>query len=53
MTEPTQRGLLRIERETVQGQGKSARAALESDIGRAFELVMNDLALWRRCGRVG
>jgi DNA-binding GntR family transcriptional regulator len=34
------------------GDGKSARAALESDIGRAFDLVMNDLAFWQRRGRV-
>jgi DNA-binding GntR family transcriptional regulator len=35
------------------GDGKSARAALESDIGRAFDLVMNDLAFWQQHGRVG
>jgi DNA-binding GntR family transcriptional regulator len=33
------------------GDGKSARAALESDIGRAFDLVMNDLAFWQRRGK--
>jgi len=32
------------------GDGKAARAALESDIGRAFELVMQDEALWERQG---
>ncbi|HEX4676184.1 MAG TPA: FCD domain-containing protein, partial [Steroidobacteraceae bacterium] len=32
------------------GDGKSARAALESDIGRAFELVMTDETLWQRQG---
>jgi DNA-binding GntR family transcriptional regulator len=30
--------------------GTAARAALESDIGRAFELVMTDQALWQRRG---
>jgi DNA-binding GntR family transcriptional regulator len=30
--------------------GKAARAALESDIGRAFELVMSDHILWQRLG---
>jgi DNA-binding GntR family transcriptional regulator len=30
--------------------GAAARAALESDIGRAFDLVMTDSALWRRRG---
>jgi DNA-binding GntR family transcriptional regulator len=29
------------------GDGKAARAALESDIGRAFELVMTDPASWQ------
>jgi DNA-binding GntR family transcriptional regulator len=32
------------------GAGGAARAALESDIGRAFDLVMTDQALWRRRG---
>jgi DNA-binding GntR family transcriptional regulator len=32
------------------GDGKGARAALESDIGRAFELVMTDQSLWQRRG---
>ena len=32
------------------GDGKAARAALESDIGRAFELVMTDQALWDQHG---
>jgi DNA-binding GntR family transcriptional regulator len=32
------------------GDGKAARAALESDIGRAFELVMTDHALWEQHG---
>jgi DNA-binding GntR family transcriptional regulator len=30
--------------------GKAARAALESDIGRAFDLVMTDQTLWQRRG---
>jgi DNA-binding GntR family transcriptional regulator len=30
--------------------GKAARAALESDIGRAFELVMTDQTLWQSRG---
>jgi DNA-binding GntR family transcriptional regulator len=30
------------------GDGKAARAALESDIGRSFELVMTDQALWQQ-----
>ena len=28
--------------------GRAARAALESDIGRAFQLVLNDTSLWDR-----
>ena len=32
------------------GDGKAARAALESDIGRAFELVMTDQTLWQGQG---
>jgi DNA-binding GntR family transcriptional regulator len=32
------------------GDGKSARSALESDIGRAFELVMTDETLWQHRG---
>jgi DNA-binding GntR family transcriptional regulator len=32
------------------GDGKAARAALESDIGRSFELVMEDTSLWQRQG---
>lgn len=32
------------------GDGKTARAALESDIGRAFDLVMTDQTLWQRSG---
>src|SRR6201996_6292608 len=32
------------------GDGKAARAALESDIGRAFDLVMTDKNLWQRQG---
>jgi DNA-binding GntR family transcriptional regulator len=32
------------------GDGKAARAALESDIGRSFELVMEDESLWQRQG---
>lgn len=32
------------------GDGHAARAALESDIGRAFDLVMTDQALWQRSG---
>jgi DNA-binding GntR family transcriptional regulator len=32
------------------GDGRAARAALESDIGRAFNLVMTDEALWQRSG---
>jgi DNA-binding GntR family transcriptional regulator len=35
------------------GDGKAARAALESDIGRAFELVMTDQTLWQRRGGAG
>ena len=34
------------------GDGKAARAALESDIGRSFELVMEDESLWQREGGV-
>jgi DNA-binding GntR family transcriptional regulator len=30
------------------GDGVAARAALEADIGRAFDLVMNDESLWQR-----
>jgi DNA-binding GntR family transcriptional regulator len=30
------------------GDGTAARAALEADIGRAFDLVMGDESLWRR-----
>jgi DNA-binding GntR family transcriptional regulator len=30
------------------GDGRAARAALESDIGRSFDLVMTDQSLWRR-----
>jgi DNA-binding GntR family transcriptional regulator len=30
--------------------GEAARAALEDDIGRAFDLVMNDETIWRRQG---
>jgi DNA-binding GntR family transcriptional regulator len=32
------------------GDGAGARAALESDIGRAFDLVMTDQALWEQGG---
>jgi DNA-binding GntR family transcriptional regulator len=32
------------------GDGKAARVALESDIGRSFRLVMDDEALWERRG---
>jgi DNA-binding GntR family transcriptional regulator len=32
------------------GDGNAARRALESDIGRAFDLVMTDEALWQRSG---
>jgi len=32
------------------GDGKAARAALESDIGRSFELVMQDESLWQHQG---
>lgn len=32
------------------GDGPTARAALESDIGRAFDLVMTDQTLWQRSG---
>jgi DNA-binding GntR family transcriptional regulator len=32
------------------GNGAGARAALESDIGRAFDLVMTDEALWQQSG---
>jgi DNA-binding GntR family transcriptional regulator len=35
------------------GDGTAARAALESDIGRSFELVMEDKSLWQREGGVG
>jgi DNA-binding GntR family transcriptional regulator len=31
-----------------QGDGSAARAALEADIGRSFDLVMRDEALWAR-----
>jgi DNA-binding GntR family transcriptional regulator len=34
------------------GDGKAARAALESDIGRSFKLVMEDESLWQRQGGV-
>src|SRR5580700_1300534 len=30
------------------GEGVAARAALEADIGRAFDLVMSDESLWQR-----
>jgi DNA-binding GntR family transcriptional regulator len=29
------------------GDGVAARAALEADIGRAFDLVMSDESLWQ------
>ncbi|MDB6091811.1 MAG: GntR family transcriptional regulator [Gammaproteobacteria bacterium] len=32
------------------GDGKAAREALECDIGRSFELVMTDQALWQQHG---
>jgi DNA-binding GntR family transcriptional regulator len=32
------------------GDGKAARQALQADIGRSFELVMNEHALWQRRG---
>ncbi len=32
------------------GDADAARAALESDIGRAFDLVINDQSLWQRRG---
>lgn len=32
------------------GDGNAAQAALESDIGRSFELVMEDKSLWHRQG---
>ncbi|HWJ34219.1 MAG TPA: GntR family transcriptional regulator [Steroidobacteraceae bacterium] len=32
------------------GDGTAARAALEADIGRAFDLVMNDESLWQARG---
>jgi DNA-binding GntR family transcriptional regulator len=32
------------------GDGPAARAALEADIGRSFDLVMNDESLWTRRG---
>ncbi|HVW68571.1 MAG TPA: GntR family transcriptional regulator, partial [Steroidobacteraceae bacterium] len=35
------------------GDGKAARAALESDIGRAFELVMTDPTWWQKSGGAG
>ena len=38
----------RIQRYATEG----ARAALESDIGRSFELVMRDESLWERQGGV-
>jgi DNA-binding GntR family transcriptional regulator len=33
------------------GDGAGARAALESDIGRAFDLVMTDPVVWQQHGR--
>jgi DNA-binding GntR family transcriptional regulator len=33
------------------GDGKAARAALESDIGRSFEIVMTDQTVWQQHGR--
>jgi DNA-binding GntR family transcriptional regulator len=35
------------------GDGIAARAALEADIGRAFDLVMSDESLWQRRDGVG
>ncbi|HXP63951.1 MAG TPA: GntR family transcriptional regulator [Steroidobacteraceae bacterium] len=32
------------------GDGKAARLALQSDIGRSFELVMNEHSIWHRRG---
>jgi DNA-binding GntR family transcriptional regulator len=32
------------------GDGKAARAALESDIGRSFDLVMTDQTVWQQHG---
>lgn len=32
------------------GDGKAARLALQSDIGRAFDLVMNEHTIWHRRG---
>lgn len=32
------------------GDGKAARHALQSDIGRSFELIMNEHAIWQRRG---
>jgi hypothetical protein len=32
------------------GDGKAARNALESDIGRSFDLVMTDPVFWREQG---
>jgi DNA-binding GntR family transcriptional regulator len=32
------------------GDGAAARTALEADIGRSFDLVMNDEALWNAHG---
>lgn len=34
------------------GDGKAARHALQSDIGRSFELIMNEHAIWHRRGGV-
>jgi DNA-binding GntR family transcriptional regulator len=34
------------------GDGKAARYALQSDIGRSFELIMNDHTIWHRRGGI-
>ena len=41
---------VKIVRALARGEGAAARAALESDIGRAFDLVMTDQSLWRHRG---
>jgi DNA-binding GntR family transcriptional regulator len=40
----------RIVAALARSDGKAARAALESDIGRSFELVMRDESLWQQRG---
>jgi DNA-binding GntR family transcriptional regulator len=43
---------LEIVEALARGDGKAARHALQSDIGRSFELVMNEHAIWQRRGGI-